>query len=185
MLIPSDADFDLAVRKLETAGFRQTPWSYATVDPQRLEGDEELQRIHQAAIPKYIMLDNNSVRFQFPRSKLYHTKVVLLRSAYVEMQPPTNPTSMRRFTCRKHVYYPDKTLLLESFIKTLLKTPMGTWRSSLTTWAICYVYSMLGIEDSALDFCGDEKVIEWFNENIRRSTGGIDRTTVTKRFGRA
>jgi len=83
------------------------------------------------------------------------------------------------------VYYPDKTLLLESFIKTLLKTPMGTWRSSLTTWAICYVYSMLGVEDSALDFCGDEKVIEWFNENIRRSTGGIDRTTVTKRFGRA
>lgn len=93
--------------------------------------------------------------------------------------------STARYHRFNHLYYPDKILLLENFIKTLLKEPgMGAWPSTLKCWAIPYLYGMLMIEDSALDMSDDEQVKEWFNKNIRRWEGGFDRMTVSKRVGR-
>ncbi|MCJ1362430.1 hypothetical protein MMC16_001533 [Acarospora aff. strigata] len=185
MLVPAEAGFDIAVTKLLDAGFTYAPWSYGSVDPRRLEGNEELQRIHRESIPEWEKLDHNSVRFQFPDPNEYSSKVVLLRSTYVGLSPPMDAASTARYHRFNHIYYPDRILLLESFIKTLLKDPKwGAWRSSLQVWAISYLYGMLMIEDSALDTSDDEHVKEWFNKHIKRWEGGLDRTTVTKRVGR-
>lgn len=185
MLVPAKADFDIAVQKLLDAGFTPAPWSYGSCDPRRLEGNEELQRIHRKCIPQWETVDNNSVRFQFPDPDKHSTKVVLLRSTYVGLSPPMDEASTARYHRFNHLYYPEKILLLENFIKTLLKEPrMGAWRSCLKCWAIPYLYGMLMIEDSALDMSDDEQVKEWFNKNIRRYEGGVDRTTVSKRVGR-
>ena len=88
------------------------------------------------------MLDAHSTRFHFPTSNFYPEKVVLLRSSYVEMRPPTDTPSLQQFTCHENLYYPDKVTLLESFIKTLLKDSMNIWRSLLACWAISYVYGI-------------------------------------------
>lgn len=185
MLVPAEADFDIAVNKLLDAGFTYAPWSYGSVDPRRLEGNEALQRIHRESIPEWEKLDNNSIRFQFPDPNKYSAKVVLLDSTYVGLSPPTDAASTAKYHRFNHVYYPEKVLLLESFIKTLLKEPrMGAWQSSLQCWAVSYLYGMLMIEDNALDTSDDEKAKEWFNKHIRRWEGGLDRTTVTKRVGR-
>jgi len=184
MFVPSDSDFDLAVQKLMEAGFRLAPWSYArSVDPQLLPDDEINRRIN-AKIPGYNMIDNNSVRFQFPTSFTCEERVVLIRSSYVDLSPPSNPQSMQRFHRDQSLYYPDKVLLLESFVKTLLKdSPTSRWQSTLRVWAISYMYGILMMENSSLDSCEDEAVKSWFNKAINRENGGLDRT-VTKRKGK-
>jgi hypothetical protein len=182
MLVPSEADFDCAVKKLTDANFIHTPWSFASLDPKVLADKSEIaQRITLEVIPEFRMLDAHSTRFDFPTSNFYPEKVVLLRSSYVEMRPPADAPCLQQFTCYENIYYPDKVTLLESFIKTLLKTSMNRWRSLLTCWAVAYVYGMLMVNDDALDSCEDAKVREWFNEAIRRGKGGMDRTTCTKR----
>jgi len=182
MLVPSEADFDSAVKKLTDANFLLAPWSYGSIDPEVLAKRSEItQRVHRKAIPKYQMLDAQSARFHLPTSNFHPEKVVLLRSSYVEMRPPTDTLSLQQFTCHENLYYPDKLILLESFIKALLKDSMNIWRSLLGCWAISYVYCTLMVDDDALDFCEDAKVREWFNEAIKRGKGGLDRTTWTKR----
>ena len=91
---------------------------------------------------------------------------------------------MQRFSCDDNLYYPDAALLLESFVKTLLQETPGSWRYLLEAWAIAYIYGMLMVEDTLLDPCDDEAVKLWFNENIRRGNGGLDRVTVSKRVGK-
>lgn len=184
MLIPSESDFDLAVQKLDDAGFRRGPWSYGVIDPQLLPDDEIGRRINPMDIPGYRMLDINSVRFQFPAGSSNIERVVLLQSAYIGLSPPNNPSSMQRFHCRENLYYPEKALLLESFIRTLLQDSPGFWRDALGVWAISYMYGMLMVEDTVLDSCDEDSVKAWFNEKIRRGKGGLDRTTVSKRVGR-
>ena len=182
--MPSESDFDLAVQKLKEAGFRLAPWSYArSVDPQLLPDDEINRRIN-AAIPEYKMIDSNSVRFQFPTSFRCKERVVLIRSSYVDLSPPSNPQSMQRFHRDQNLYYPDKVLLLESFVKTLLKdSPTSSWQLTLQVWAISYMYGILMMENSSLDSCEGGAVRLWFNKAINRENGGLDRT-VTKRKGK-
>ncbi|KAF2790583.1 hypothetical protein K505DRAFT_377421, partial [Melanomma pulvis-pyrius CBS 109.77] len=184
MLIPSESDFDLAAQKLVKAGFRPAPWSYGIIDPHLLPDDEISRRINPMDIPGYRMLDDNSVRFQFPAGFSGPERVVLLRSKYVGLSPPNDPISMQRFHCHENLYYPNKALLLESFIRTLLQDSPGFWRDALGGWAISYVYGLLMVEDTVLDSCDEENVRLWFNEKIRRGKGGLDRTTVSKRVGR-
>src|SRR2546423_5355304 len=129
------------------------------------------------------MLDAHSVRFEFPTSNYYPIKIVLLKSSYVELCPPTNVISAQQFSYNKNLFYPNKVLLLESFARTLLKEDMSEWRALLTAWAISYVYGELGIADNALDDCNNEDVKKWFNEAIRRDEGGMNRT-LNKRVGR-
>ena len=137
--MPSESDSDLAVGKLMEAGFHLALWSYARrVDPQLLPDDEINRRIN-AKIPGYKMMDSNSFRFQFPTSFTCRERVVLKRSSYVDLSPPSNPQSMQRFHRDQSLYYPDKVLLLESFVKTLLKdSPTLRWQSTLRVWAISY-----------------------------------------------
>ena len=184
MLIPSKSDFDLAARKLVKAGFRPALWSYGIIDPKLLPDDEITRRINPMEIPGYQMLDNNSVRFQFPAGLTGPERVVLLRSTYVGLTPPSDLSSMQRFHCHENLYYPKKAPLLESFIRTLLQDSPGFWRDSLGGWSISYVYGILMVEDTVLDSCEEESVRSWFNEKIRRGKGGLDRTTVTKRVGK-
>ena len=184
MLIPSESDFDLAARKLVKAGFRPAPWSYGIIDPKLLPDDEITRRINPMEIPGYQMLDNNSVRFQFPAGLTGPERVVLLRSTYIGLTPLSDLSLMQRFHCHENLYYPKKAPLLESFIRTLLQDSPGFWRDSLEGWSISYVYGILMVEDTVLDSCEEESVRSWFNEKIRRGKGGLDRTTVTKRVGK-
>lgn len=109
MLIPSESDFDLAARKLVEAGFRPAPWSYGIIDPKLLPDDERTRRINPMEIPGYQMLDNNSVRFQFPARLTGPERVVLLRSTYVGLTPPPSDlSSMQRFLCHENLYYPKR-----------------------------------------------------------------------------
>jgi len=184
MLIPSESDFDLAARKLVEAGFRPAPWSYGITDPQLRPDNEITRRINPMDIPGWRMLDNNSVRFQFPAGLSGPERVVLLRSTYVGLSPPNDLSSMQRFYCHETLYYPNSALLLESFIRTLLRDSPGFWRDLLEGWSISYIYGILMVEDTVLDSCDEESIRLWFNENIRRGKGGLDRTTVTKRVGK-
>jgi hypothetical protein len=91
---------------------------------------------------------------------------------------------MQRFSCNDNLYYPDAALLLESFVKTLLQETPGIRHYLLHAWAITYIYGLLMIEDTILDSCDDENVKSWFNEQICRGKGSLDRVTVSKRAGK-
>jgi len=184
MLVPSESEYDLAAQKLVEAGFRPAPWTYAITDPQRLRDDEIGRRTLLRGADGYGNLDANSLRFQFPAGYSGPERVVLLRSTYVGIRPPSDPESIQRFSCIDNLYYPDAALLLESFVKTLLQENLGSWRQLLQAWAIAYIYGILMVEDTVLDSCDDENVKSWFNENIRRGNGGLDRVTVSKRVGK-
>jgi hypothetical protein len=184
MLVPSDSEYDLAAQKLVEAGFRPAPWTYAITDPQLVRDDEIGRRTLLRGDDGYGNLDANSLRFQFPAGFSGPERVVLLRSTYVGVRPPSDPESMQRFSCNNNLYYPDAALLLESFVKTLLQEIPGSWRHLLQAWAIAYIYGMLMVEDTVLDSCDDESVKLWFNERIRRGNGGLDRGTVSKRAGK-
>ncbi|KAA8611236.1 hypothetical protein PtrV1_13897 [Pyrenophora tritici-repentis] len=184
MLVPSDSEYDLAAQKLVEAGFRPAPWTYAITDPQLVRDDEIGRRTLLRGDDGYGNLDANSLRFQFPAGFSGSERVVLLRSTYVGIRPPSDPESMQRFSCNDNLYYPDAVLLLESFIKTLLQEIPGSWRHLLQAWAIAYIYGMLMVKDTVLDSCDAESVKLWFNERIRRGNGGLDRGTVSKRAGK-
>lgn len=94
MLVPSDSDYDLATQKLVKAGFRPAPWTYAITDPQLLRNDEIARRTLLDGDDGYGNLDANSVRFQFPAGYSGPDRVVLLRSSYVGIRPPSDPGSM-------------------------------------------------------------------------------------------
>ena len=94
MLVPSDSDYDLATQKLVKAGFRPAPWTYAITDPQNVADDEIGQRILLRGAKGYENLDANSLRFQFPEGFTGTERVVLLRSSYVGIRPPSDPESM-------------------------------------------------------------------------------------------
>ncbi|KAF1916814.1 hypothetical protein BDU57DRAFT_517139 [Ampelomyces quisqualis] len=184
MLVPSDSEYDLAAQKLVEAGFRPAPWTYAIKDPQLVRDDEIGRRTLLRGDDRYGNLDANSLRFQFPVGFPGPERVVLLRSTYVGIRPPSDPESVQRFSCNDNLYYPDAALLLESFVKTLLQETPGSWHYLLQAWAIAYIYGILMVEDTVLDSCDDENVKLWFNERIRRGHGGLDRGTVSKRAGK-
>ena len=184
MLVPSDSEYELAAQKLVEAGFRPAPWTYAIRDPELVLDDEIGRRILLRGADGYGNLDDNSLRFQFPAGSSRPERVVLLRSSYVGIEPPSDPESMRRFSCNDNLYYPDAALLLESFVKTLLQESPGSWHYLLHAWAVTYIYGMLMVEDTILDSCDDESVKSWFNTQIRRGNGGLDRVTVSKRAGK-
>lgn len=183
MLIINDDDFDTAIESLRGAGFRDAPWSYGSrIDP-RLFQDKRIQAIHQSVAREYRNLDDNSARFSFPPKSGIEERAVLLRSSYTHLSLASVPES--RFTVMDKIYYPDSELLLESFVKTVVREPgWSRWVSHLEMWAIAYVYGQLMVNDTVLDSSSDEKAKAWFDDQIKRYSGGIDRTTVTKRIGR-
>ncbi|EPE03595.1 hypothetical protein F503_01853 [Ophiostoma piceae UAMH 11346] len=183
MLIINDDDFDTAIESLRGAGFGDAPWSYGSRRNPRLFQDEKIQAIHQRVAHEYRNLDDNSARFTFPPESGVEERAILLRSSYTHLSIASVPES--RFTVMDNIYYPDKELLLESFVKTLVREPgWSQWVSNLGMWTIAYVYGQLMVDDAVLDSSSDEKAKAWFDDKIRRYSGGLDRTTVTKRIGR-
>ncbi|PGH03513.1 hypothetical protein AJ79_07348 [Helicocarpus griseus UAMH5409] len=188
MLVPAKDDFDLAVQKLENAGFRPAPWSYASINPEILkkkENAEHLQAMHASVAEQYRTLDAHSKRFVFPQDEF---KLAVLYPSYVEIAPPAvqrNVDTSKFFCKERNFYYPDKVVLLESMIRTLLKDEEPTmWKSLLTAWAVSYICGYLDVSLDALDECDDENVKTWYNKEIRRDLGGLDKTR-NKRTGRA
>ncbi|KAH9989486.1 hypothetical protein F4779DRAFT_610373 [Xylariaceae sp. FL0662B] len=183
MLVIEDTDFDAAVEALRFAGFRDAPWSYGSMKDPRLFQDKKMQGLHWRIALQYRNLGDNSIRFEFPLGSRVEERVVLLRSSYAHLSLVSIPES--RFTRNEGVYYPDKELLLESLVKTIVREPEESkWTSNLQMWIVSYVYGQLMVDDNALDSSSDENAKTWFNEHIRRYSGGIDRTTITKRLGR-
>ncbi|KAL2021505.1 hypothetical protein VTK56DRAFT_7138 [Thermocarpiscus australiensis] len=180
MLVIEDSDFEAAVESLRKAGFRDAPWSYGSMcDPRSFE-DDKMRKLHRRMAIGHRNLDNNSTGFLFPVDmKVEDLRVGLLRSSYTHLSLSSVPES--RFSREENIYFPDKELLLESFAKTIVREPgMNTWTRKLQMWAIAYVYGQLMVNDDALDSSSDDEAKTWFDTNIRRHTGGIDRTTVTK-----
>ena len=191
MLVIEDADFENAVQKLRSAGFRASTWSYACREPELYEG-RMLQNIYRNLTTQYSNLDQHSARFLFPLdqspsergpSESSTDKVVLLPSSYAHIS--VQSTLDGRFTRDGNMFYPNGAVLLESFVRVLVREPFGGhWTSNLTMWAITYLYGDLMLDDDILDSCDDEAAKAWFNKGIRRFAGGIDRITITKRLGR-
>ncbi|KAM4056778.1 hypothetical protein HRG_003643 [Hirsutella rhossiliensis] len=200
MLIIEDADYEDAVQQLRSAGFRDWAWSYGSIDPKLYKGRLR-EGIYRRIVREYSNLDRNSTRFLFPPDRQnmasppeqeytelspehqYPTKVVLLPSSFTHIRIKSAPDGA--LTRDGNILYPDSSLLLRSFVQTLVREPVaGTWTSSLCMWAISYVYGELILDDDVLDSCGDEEAKAWFNERIRRFSGGIDGVTCTKRLGR-
>ncbi|KAI9860740.1 MAG: hypothetical protein M1813_005663 [Trichoglossum hirsutum] len=193
MFILTEEDFLAAVKKLEDGGFHRKPWSYATVDPELLGTNLVTLKIHRREIREYERFDQHSVRFHFPSSFNISEKVVLLQSCYVHLSPPSAaqistaphlPT--QRFFVNGNLYYPSKVVLLESFIRVILEEKAAgvyNWSGLPSAWAISYVCGMLSVGVDALDTCEDERVRDWYNKNIRRDQGGLNRA-INKRTGR-
>ena len=193
MFVPAEKDFSEAVKKLEDAGFHRIPWSYATIDPELLGTDPITLKIHRRGIQKYERFDQHSVRFHFPSSFNIREKVVLLQSRYVHLSPPSAaqistaphlPT--QQFFVNGNLYYPNKVVLSESFIRVALEEKaagMYNWSGLLSAWAISYICGELNVGVDALDTCGDEGVRDWYNKNIRRDQGGLNRI-INKRVSR-
>ncbi|KAI0126551.1 hypothetical protein BJ170DRAFT_410654 [Xylariales sp. AK1849] len=66
-------------------------------------------------------LDTHSARFQFPLENRVKERVVLIPSSYTRISLISTPKS--RFTHKHSVFYPDKELLLESFVTTAVREP--------------------------------------------------------------
>ncbi|KAJ4310787.1 hypothetical protein N0V84_010795 [Fusarium piperis] len=192
MLVIEDENLDNAAQKLRQKGFRGAPWSYGSRDDPASYTDPKVQQSHRRIAQQYSNLDKHSVRFRFPTEGQAKARVVLLPCSYAHIA--VTPETQGRFTTRpqdgstqggNNILYPDAALLLESFVRTLVKEPkMGGWVSSLRMWAITHLYGDLRLGDDVLDSCDDEEAKAWFNQRIRRSSGGIDRVTCTKRLGK-
>ncbi|KAJ3463802.1 hypothetical protein MRS44_008588 [Fusarium solani] len=190
--VVEDANLDTAAQNLKQRGFREAPWSYGSRDDPALYTDPKVQQSHLRVAQQYSNLDKHSVRFRFPTDDQAKARVVLLPCSYAHIA--VTPESKNRFTTkpqdapslkRSNILYPDAELLLESFVRTLVKEPkMGGWVSSLRMWAITHLYGDLMLGDDVLDSCDDEEAKAWFNKRIRRYSGGIDRVTCTKRLGK-
>ena len=183
MLVIEDSDFDAAVESLRRAGFRDAPWSYGSMSDPQFFKEKFMQDLHRRVAREHQSLDQNSTRFLFPVESNVKERVALLRCSYAHLSLSSIPES--RFTREGNIYYPDKELLVESFVKTLVKVPKpDSWTAKLNFWTISYVYGQLMVSDDVLDSCSDDKAKAWFNEHIRRYSGGIDRVTVTKWVGK-
>lgn len=91
----------------------------------------------------------------------------------------------RSYEREGNILYPNSAVLLQSMVHTLVREPSGSeWRSTLGMWAITYLYGNLMLDNDVLDSCPDEEAKTWFNKEINRYSGGIDRITHTKRLGR-
>lgn len=184
MLVIDDEDLDAAAQKLKQKGFREAPWSYGSRDDPALYTDPKMKQIHRLMAQEYTSLDQNSLRFRFPTNKQAKARVVLLPSSYAHISTTSAPED--RFTHKDNIFYPDAPLLLDSFVRTIIKEPeMSQWTSNLEMWTITYLHGDLMLDDGVLDSCDDEEARAWFNENIQREEGGIDRITCTKRLEKA
>ncbi|KAK2616249.1 hypothetical protein QQS21_000884 [Conoideocrella luteorostrata] len=182
MLVIEDALFETAVQQLRSLGFRDWTWSYGCVDPNFYQGRLK-QNIYRSIVHEYSNLDQNSARFLFPLEQQSTAKVVLLPFSYTHLH--FELVSNNISSCDGNIYYPDGNVLLQSFVQTLVReSVIGMWTSNLEMWSISYVYGELMFDDDVLDSCNDEEAKAWFNKNIQRFDGGIDRFTCTKRLGR-
>lgn len=186
MLVVDDSEYDRVIDQLRSAKFPRCSWSFGAQDPESYKG--KLDHIYERICTDYSHLDQNSARFFFPAEQQEDpeihgvgpdTKVVLLRASYAHISP--SDPELRR---EGNIHYPSASLLVSSFVQTLLKDPtQGMWASSLRVWAISYAYARLSVPDDALDSCGNEEAKTWFNNRIQRFAGGMD-LSCTKRHGR-
>lgn len=190
--VPDDL-MDLAAKKLAGAGFERQNWSFSsTIDPSTRKDDEGYKRIQENLRPSYVNLDANSIRFQYADGEKCDGRVVLLRASYIHLSIPDSPTlspiyntsadagpPQPEFYVCGNLYFPNVVRLPDSVIKVILeeaKAPEKDWQGTLCGWAISYLYGELTLRDDVLDGCEDERVKEWFNNVISRSTGGRSRT---------
>ncbi|KAI1748936.1 hypothetical protein F4782DRAFT_550302 [Xylaria castorea] len=162
MFVIEDSDLGVAIESLHGAGFRDASWSYGSIVNLEVYKDEKMQNIHRRTAINYRYIDANSIRFEFPADSEEELRVVLVRSSYthLSLQPIPN------------------------LAKTVVREPEPSrWSSTLEFWGITYLYGQLMLDDDVLDSSSDEKAKTWFNENIRRYSGGLDRS-MTKRRGR-
>ncbi|KAI0553567.1 hypothetical protein F4679DRAFT_529630 [Xylaria curta] len=182
MLVIEDSDLDAAIESLHSAGFRYAPWSYGSMVNPEIYKDEKMQNLHRRTAINYRYIDANSIRFEFPAHSEEELRAVLIPSSYSHLSLQSKPES--RFTFHKGMYYPDRELLLESFVKTVVREPEPSrWSSTLTFWSVSYLYGQLMLSNDVLDSSSDEEAKAWFNEHIRRYSGGLDRS-MTNRRGR-
>lgn len=165
MLVPSDRDYACIADRLERADFRYTPLSYGILDPDTINSTEEdpiFRRIHAEIARQYQMLDDHSTRFQFPLdlpAEFQSIKLVLLRGDYVEICLPPESQPLEGYTRDGIFYYPNAVVLLESFIRTLLKDEKeSTWKLLLESWAISFICGYLDIPLDALGTCSSINV---------------------------
>lgn len=182
MLVVEDVDFEDAIRALRKAEFSYWPWSFGSRSPDFYKGPMK-ERIYQSILRDYKSLDEHSARFLLKKNLASETKIVLVPASYahITVKGDSNETLIDD----SNIYLPTAARLVRSFVQTLLREPIdGMWTSTLEMWTISYLYGELMLDDDILDSCDDADAKSWFNENIRRFSGGLDRVTCTKRLGR-
>lgn len=185
MLVVSDEQLKEAAKKLSSAGFLDSPWSFGGKEPEFYQGKGPIfENVFHSNNKGWRDLDQHSTRFLFPPTIETRAKVALIPSSYALLDLSTLPNE--HFQRERNISYPDAQTLLRSFAKTVVRIPSDSyfWISSLSSWSLTSLYGDLMLDDDLLDDCGDEEAIAWFNEGIYRYSGGMDRTTVTKRLGK-
>ncbi|KAK5988304.1 hypothetical protein PT974_12451 [Cladobotryum mycophilum] len=180
MLVPSEQDYAAVLDRVEREGFRNTPWSYGSLDPADIEAHPEskrLRQIHATADQHYMILNIHSTRYKFPSGRFPSLQLLFLRPDYVDLGPPLpstpdGPSSCQdgsiAFTRQGIFLYPDVSTLLKSFIRTGLKDEDGkTWKTILYVWITSYICVYLPVRPDSLDGCKDESVKELFSQLIQ------------------
>lgn len=162
MLVIDDVDFRPAVQQLRSVGFRSSSLPYGSLVPASLHVSK-VEDLHRSVTAEYNNLDRNSVQFSFPEGEGHGSNVILLPSSYAQVSVRLCPRE--RFTRDENVFYPDSALLLQSFIKTLVREPViGMWTWTLNLWATTHIYRELGLGERSLEFLDDEAK-HWLIEN--------------------
>jgi len=174
MFIVSDDKMDEAVQTLNKAKFRLRTWSIASKkDPATMP--DWLRDIHMQEAAQWISLDRNAIKFDFPLDTDFNlSRIVLLRPSYIGISPPRTKSEAVEFTLLDGMWFPSKYRLLESIARLRVKGDAAdAWAGLLGVWVVTYIYGMTETPDDILDDCGDQDIIDWFNESIRRFDGGL------------
>lgn len=161
MYIIDDANIEEATQKLVEAQFEPISWAYGTEAPPELfrAGPETLAHITR----ENTNFDRHAKRLIIPaeiRGEFGQRHLFLLPSSYAHIQYPQDKSAEEAFTTilDNTIAWPGKDALLRSFVQMLVREPIrGCLTSTLTGWAISYVYGDALARDDALDDCNDEQ----------------------------
>jgi len=173
MLILADEDMKAAQEALEFAGFTPKTWSSVSIfDPSTFGTDDARHIMYRKLAEQFKSLDDNCVRYEYPKHLDERTQVMLFPSSYNGIKVPTSPETAH-ITIGDHLYLPSQYELLHSILYVLLKKgAASSWALRLQSWAFLAVHEVMGVDDHVLDNCGDEEMIKFWYKSIKQQKRG-------------
>ncbi|PYH45592.1 uncharacterized protein BP01DRAFT_415818 [Aspergillus saccharolyticus JOP 1030-1] len=199
MIVVQDNDYTAAIKRLESAGFKQSVPNRVP-PPEFMEIHPNPQQVLEEINAGYERLDRSCAVFDYPNGEPTEKglQVYLFPNMFAHSFQDDFPRPLteakdgaprKRFEIYGNLCYPLEQTLLESFVKAAIdeETEKGfsAWGELLRSW-VSMMTGYLEVDNDALDHCPDQTAVEWYSHNFGRiheaNCGPIDRR-VTKRLG--